>query len=197
MVFSFLLIPYIPPQGAETSSLKASINRSDRANALNLVESSAQAGKLINLSEAEKNRSSPELALPTRIDINQMPKLDLKPGENLFDAYQRQREGIKLPSESAKFPSSTKADIPPMDKTALALNSASIQPRESAGGNQFVEALKMANQGIEQRLDALRGAIITLANTPRSLSVSAANPVDDAAKIMNNFSRGQVMAAGM
>lgn len=65
------------------------------------------------------------------------------------------------------------------------------------GGNQFVDALKMANQGIEQRLDALSSAIITLANTPRSLSVSTANPIDDAARLMNNFSRGQVMASGM
>ncbi|MEH2458592.1 MAG: hypothetical protein V7K34_14765 [Nostoc sp.] len=38
----------------------------------------------------------------------------------------------------------------------------------------------MANQGIEQRLDALRGAIIPLANTPRSLTVQTPNPVDDA-----------------
>jgi hypothetical protein len=184
-------------QGAETSSLQASINRSDRANALNLVESSAQAGKPINLSEAEaKARVSPELALPQRIDINQMPKLDLKPGENIFNAYQRQRDGMKLPSESMKLPSAA-SDMPPVDKTALALNSASIQPREPAGGNQFAEALKMANQGIEQRLDALKSAIITLANTPRSLTVQTPNAVDDAAKLMNDFSRGQVMAAGM
>jgi hypothetical protein len=103
---------------------------------------------------------------------------------------------MKLPSESMKLPSAA-SDMPPVDKTALALNSASIQPREPAGGNQFAEALKMANQGIEQRLDALKSAIITLANTPRSLTVQTPNAVDDAAKLMNDFSRGQVMAAGM
>lgn len=55
----------------------------------------------------------------------------------------------------------------------------------------------MANQGIEQRLDSLTSAIITLANTPRSLTVQSARPIDDAAKLMNDLSRGQVLAAGM
>ncbi len=140
--------------------------------------------------EAKAATASPQFALPQKIELNQMPKLDLKPGENIFDAYQRQRDGMKLPSGS-------KVDIPPVDKTALAVNSTSIQPRESGSGNQFVEALKMANQGIEQRLDALKTAIITLANTPRSLTVQTPNAVDDAAKLMNDFSRGQVMAGGM
>ncbi|MEH1821539.1 MAG: hypothetical protein V7L31_21070 [Nostoc sp.] len=125
-----------------------------------------------------------------KIDINQMPKLDLKPGESIFDAYQRQREEMKLPTGA-------KADIPPVDKTSLAINSTSIQPRESAGGNQFVEALKMANQGIEQRLDRLIESMVTVARTPRSLTVSTANPIDDAADLMNRMSRGQVMAGGM
>jgi hypothetical protein len=120
-----------------------------------------------------------------------------KPGESIFDAYQRQREGMKLPTQGIELPGSRKVDIPPVDKTYQVTNSASIQPRESGSGNQFVEALKMANQGIEQRLDALRGAIMALANTPRSLTVSTANPVDDAADLMNRMSRGQVMAGGM
>ncbi|MEH2148587.1 tape measure protein [Nostoc sp.] len=185
-------------QGAQTESLEYGEKRRERQSALDLVEAGEKARRPMSLSSAEvKTQISPDLALPQKIDINQMPKLDLKPGESLFEAYQRQREGMKLPNESVKFPASSKGDIPPMDKTAAILNSSAIQPRESVGGNQFVEALKMANQGIEQRLDALSSAIITLANTPRSLSVSSPNPVDDAAKIMNNFSRGQVMAAGM
>jgi tape measure domain-containing protein len=181
-------------QGTEAQNLQAGESRRRRGAAIDLVETSEKAGRPISLSEAEKNRS-PELALPTRIDINQMPKLELKPGENLFDAYQRQREGMKLPTPGAQLPSN-KVDIPPMDKTAAALNSASIQPRDSSSGNQFVEALKMANQGIEQRLDALSSAIMMLANTPRSLSISSPNPIDDAADFMNRISRGQVMAAG-
>ncbi|MEH2102843.1 MAG: hypothetical protein V7K76_24475 [Nostoc sp.] len=161
-----------------------------------MFETSERAGKPIDLSEAEKNRSSPQFALPQRIELNPMPKLDLKPGESIFEAYQRQREGMKLPTRGAELPS-TKADIPPVDTTAMHALQANIQPRETTGGNQFVEALKMANQGIEQRLDALNSAIMTLANTPRSLTVQTPNAVDDAAKIMNNFSRGQVMSAGM
>ncbi|MEH1828277.1 MAG: hypothetical protein V7L22_23570 [Nostoc sp.] len=131
-----------------------------------------------------------------RIDINQMPKLDLKPGESIFDAYQRQREGMKLPTSGAQLPSS-KVDIPPVDKTALAVNSTSIQPRESGSGNQFVEALKMANQGIEQQLATLNDRILQLANTPRSLTVQTPNPVDDAAKLMSDMSRGQLVGAGL
>ncbi|MEH1808494.1 hypothetical protein [Nostoc sp.] len=84
-----------------------------------------------------------------------------------------------------------------MDKTALAVNSSAIQPRESSSGNQFVEALKLANQGIEQRLDKLIDSMALVASTPRSLSVSSPNPVDDAAKIMSDMSRGQLVGAGL
>ncbi|MEH2086963.1 hypothetical protein [Nostoc sp.] len=185
-------------QGAQTESLAYGEKRRQRQSASDLVEAGEKARQPMSLSSAEAKVEStnPQLALPTRIDINQMPKLDLKPGENLFDAYQRQREGMKLPTSGAQLPSS-KVDMPPVDKTAIALNSATIQPREASGGNQFVEALKMANQGIEQRLDALNSAIITLANTPRSLTVQTPNPIDDAADLMNRMSRGQVMAAGV
>ncbi|MEH1808483.1 hypothetical protein [Nostoc sp.] len=186
-------------QGAQTESLKYGEKRREQQSALDLVEAGEKARRPISLSSAEAKVEStnPQLALPQRIDINPMPKLDLKPGENLFDAYQRQREGIKLPSKSAKFPTSTASDIPPIDKTALALNSASIQPRESAGTNQFVEALKLANQGIEQRLDKLIDSMALVASTPRSLTVSTANPIDDTADLMNRIGRGQVMSAGM
>ncbi|BBD69525.1 hypothetical protein Mfla_2689 [Nostoc commune NIES-4072] len=185
-------------QGAQTESLKYGEKRRERQSALDLVEAGEKARRPISLSSAEAKVEStnPQMALPQKIDINQMPKLELKPGESIFDAYQRQREGMKLPTQGAELPSN-KADIPPMDKTAANLNSATIQPRESAGGNQFVEALKMANQGIEQRLDALNSAIMTLANTPRSLSISSPNPIDDAADFMNRIGRGQVMAAGV
>lgn len=185
-------------QGAQTESLKYGEKRRERQSALDLVEAGEKAGKPMSLSSAEvKTQISPDLTLPQKIDINPMPKLELKPGENLFDAYQRQREGMKLPTQGTELPGSRKVDIPPVDKTALAVNSTTIQPREASGGNQFVEALKMANQGIEQRLDALSSAIITLANTPRSLTVQSPNPVDDAAKLMSDMSRGQVMAGGM
>ncbi|MEH2029813.1 MAG: tape measure protein [Nostoc sp.] len=185
--------------GTETQNFQAGEDRRKRGTALDLVEAGEKAGKPMSLWEAEAKTGStnPQMALPQKIELNPMPKLDLKPGENIFDAYQRQRDEMKLPNQKAVLPKTGKADIPPQDKTTLAINSSSIQPRESAGGNQFVEALKMANQGIEQRLDALSSAIITLANTPRSLTVSTANPVDDTAKIMNNFSRGQVLGAGM
>ncbi|MDZ8138827.1 MAG: hypothetical protein RM049_26585 [Nostoc sp. DedQUE04] len=126
-----------------------------------------------------------------------MPELKLKLGENIFEAYQRQREEMKLPSTGVKLPTATKADMPPIDTTSQAIKSTAIQPRDTSSGNQFVEALKMANQGIEQRLDALSSAIITLANTPRSISVSSANPIDDTADLINKLGRGQVMAQGM
>ncbi|MBN3951945.1 MAG: hypothetical protein HWQ38_37965 [Nostoc sp. NMS7] len=186
-------------QGTENQNFQASEKRRERSTALDLVETGEKAHRPMSLTTAEDKAGtlSPQFTLPQRIDINQMPKLDLKPGENIFEGYQRQRENMKLPNQSAKFPTSTIADMPPMDKTTASVSSASIQPRESAGGNQFVEALKMANQGIEQRLDALRGAIMALANTPRSLTVSTANPVDDAADFMNRMSRGQVMGSGM
>ncbi len=186
-------------QGTENQNFQAEEKRRERKTALDLVETGEKAHRPMSLTTAEDKagRINPTLASPKSFESNPIPSLNLKPRENLFEGYQRQREGMKLPSQSAKFPTSTIADMPPMDKTAQAINSDRIQPREGAGGNQFVEALKMANQGIEQRLDALRGAIMALANTPRSLTVSTANPVDDAADLMNRMSRGQVMAGGM
>ncbi|QLE47835.1 hypothetical protein FD724_06735 [Nostoc sp. C057] len=53
-----------------------------------------------------------------------------------------------MPTSGAQLPSS-KVDMPPVDKTALAVNSTTVLPRERSGGNQFVEgAQEMANQGI-------------------------------------------------
>lgn len=185
-------------QDAQNQSFEYGEKRRQQQGALDLVEAGEKARRPVSLSSAEAKVEStnPQLALPQKIDINQMPKLELKPGENIFEAYQRQRDGMKLPAAGAQLPSS-KADMPPIDTTSQAIKSTTIQPRESTGGNQFVEALKMANQGIEQRLDALRSAIITLANTPRSISVSTANPIDDTADLINKLGRGQVVAAGM
>ncbi|MBW4677143.1 MAG: tape measure protein [Desmonostoc geniculatum HA4340-LM1] len=186
-------------QDAQNQSFEYGEKRRQRQGAIELVEAGEKARRPISLSSAEAKVEStnPQLALPQRININQMPKLDLKPGESIFDVYQRQREGMKLPSESAKFPTSIKADIPPMDKTAAAINSASIQPRDTSSGNQFAESLKMANQGIEKQLAVLSDRILQLANTPRSLTVQTPNAVDDAAKLMNDLSRGQVVGAGL
>lgn len=82
--------------------------------------------------------------------------------------------------------------LPPIDRTAAMVDSAKIAPQIN-----FADSLKSANQGLEQRLDTLSDRILQLANTPRSLSVSTPNPVDDAAKIMNDVSRGAVRGAGI
>ncbi|MBN3951963.1 MAG: hypothetical protein HWQ38_38055 [Nostoc sp. NMS7] len=201
-------------QGIEALGLRSGEKRRERKTALDLVEAGEKAHRPMSLSTAEDKagRVNPVLAqslppgsipgsssfaLPKSFESDPIPSLNLKPGENLFEGYQRQRENMKLPSASAKFPNSAASDMPPIDKTTASVSSDRIQPREGAGSNQFVEALKMANQGIEQRLDALRGAIMALANTPRSLTVSTANPVDDTADLLNRMSRGQVMAGGM
>ncbi|MEH2148606.1 hypothetical protein [Nostoc sp.] len=140
------------------------------------------------LNRSQGNPSSSDFELPKKIEINQLPELNRKPGENLFEAYGRYNDNLKLKGKSA--------DMPPTDMVTGVLNKAGIQVSDS-GYSQFAESLKMANQGIEQRLDALSSAIITLANTPRSLSVSSPNPVDDAADLMNRIGRGQVVGAGM
>ncbi|MBN3875230.1 tape measure protein [Nostoc sp. JL23] len=186
-------------QSTENQNFQAGEKRRERSTALDLVEAGEKARRPMSLSTAEDKagRVNPTLALPKSFESNPIPSLNLKPGENLFEGYQRQREGMKLPSQSAKFPTSTIADMPPMDKTTASVSSASIQPRESSSGNQFVEALKMANQGIEQRLDKLIDSMALVASTPRSLTVQTPNPVDDAADLMNRMSRGQVLAGGM
>lgn len=134
----------------------------------------------------EDKTPAPDLQLPKRIEINQLPELNRKPGENLFEAYQRHNE-LSLKGKSA--------DMPPTDLLVSVLNKAGIQVSDS-GYSQFAESLKMANQGIEQRLDKLIDSMSTVANTPRNLTVQTPNPVDDAAKLMNDLSRGQVVGAG-
>jgi hypothetical protein len=56
--------------------------------------------------------------------------MEIKPGENIFEAYQRQRDEMKLQALGMKLPVSSKADIPPVDKTAQAFNSTNIQVKE-------------------------------------------------------------------
>ena len=91
-----------------------------------------------------------------------------------------------------------KLDIPPMDTTALDLQASRLKaPDTSAGYAQFAEALKAANQGIEQRLDTLSDRILQLASSPRSLSVTSANPIDHAADFYSKIARVQTAAAGL
>ncbi|MBD2771167.1 tape measure protein [Iningainema tapete] len=122
------------------------------------------------------------------------PIIKAMPGENIFEAYMRHRDDLALTSNSKAYePLNSK----PNDLSE-ALKESQIKPSVTTTGySQFVDALKVANSGIEQRLDALNNAILTLANTPRSLSVSTPNPVDDAASILNDISRAQVLGAGL
>ncbi|MEH1822118.1 MAG: tape measure protein [Nostoc sp.] len=138
---------------------------------------------------APQGTSNGSFELPQRIEVNQLPELNRKPGEDLFGAYGRYNDSLKLKGKSV--------DMPPTDMVTGVLNKAGIQNVSDSGYSRIAESLKMANQGIEQRLDALNSAIMTLANTPRSLTVQTPNPVDDAAKLMSDMSRGQVMAAGV
>lgn len=55
----------------------------------------------------------------------------------------------------------------------------------------LIRTLKTGNQ----RLDRLIDSLSTVAKMPRNLTVQSPNPVDDAPKIMNDFSTGQVVAA--
>ncbi|MEH2201180.1 tape measure protein [Nostoc sp.] len=170
-------------QDAAIKSTESANNLSRQGSALELVEAGAKAGNPMSLASAEsktRGQVSPELALPRKIEINQMPKLDLKAGENIFDAYQRQRDAI-----------------PPLDKTAQMADATKINPQSSSNQSQFAEALRLANQDVVQRLDKLIDSMATVANTPRSLTVQTPNPVDDAAKLMNDLSRGQVVGAGL
>jgi tape measure domain-containing protein len=170
-------------QDATIKSTESANDLSRQGSALELVEAGAKAGNPMSLASAESRtraQISPELALPRKIEINQMPKLDRGPGESIFDAYQRQRDSI-----------------PPLDKTAQMVDATKIIPQSGSNQNQFAEALKLANQDVVQRLDKLIDSMATVANTPRSLTVQTPNPVDDAAKLMNDLSRGQIVGAGL
>lgn len=129
-----------------------------------------------SLNRSQGNAPASDFDLPKKLYINQLPELNRKPGENLFEAYQKFNE---------------QRQMPPVDNTAAMIKATQIQPE--AKYTQFGEALKFANQEVVTRLDKL----IEASNTPRSLTVSTPNPVDDAAKIMNDLSRGQVVGAGL
>ncbi|MBD2437361.1 tape measure protein [Nostoc sp. FACHB-110] len=123
-----------------------------------------------------------------------------KKGEGLF-AYESRLNWARMTGQLIETNNRTwtKSDevigggLPPIDKTATMVDAAKVVPAAS----NIVDSLKMANQGIEQRLDTLSDRILQLANTPRSLSVTTPNPVDDAAKIMNDVSRAAVKGAGL
>lgn len=70
-------------------------------------------------------------------------------------------------------------------------------PTTTSGFTQFVDGLKEANKGIEQRLDQLIQGMATQAASPRNLYVSSPTPVSDAAQIWGNIARGMTTAAGL
>lgn len=120
------------------------------------------------------------IELPKRLELNQLPSFKLKPGENLFDGYMNYRDSM-----------------PSLDKTSLAVEATKVLPNPSDRTTQFANALKTANIDVVQRLDKLIDSMSAVACTPRSLTVQTPNPVDDAAKLMNDLSRGQVVGAGL
>lgn len=86
----------------------------------------------------------------------------------------------------------------PTDIAAQAKNA--IAPTTTAIDNtnitkMIIDGFKGAVSGVTQRLDRLSESIITLAKMPRSLTVSTPNPVNDAAKIMNNMTQQKTKAA--
>ncbi|WP_414755551.1 tape measure protein [Anabaena sp. CCY 9910] len=150
-------------QQAATEQLRGESNQRRRQTGISLIESG---GNPRNLPPTQSSQS-PDLQLPKRIDINQLPELNLKKGENLFDGYMRYRDTTAQQAEAAK--------VKPTDTT-----------------NQFASALKVANQEVVQRLDKLIDSL-----SRPNLTVQTPNPVDDAAKILSDMQRGQMMSAGI
>jgi tape measure domain-containing protein len=92
----------------------------------------------------------------------------------------------------------TPSVMPPTDTTAETAKASEIKPTDTTTGYaQFVDALKVANSGVEARLDKLIGSIASLSNAPRSLTVQSPNPVDDAASIFSEFAAMEVRGAGL
>ena len=65
------------------------------------------------------------------------------------------------------------------------------------GFSQVVDGLKSANKGIEDKLERVIDIFTLLARSPRNLTVNSPTPVNDAAKIMLDISRGSVVNAGL
>ncbi|OUL25457.1 hypothetical protein BV378_15425 [Nostoc sp. RF31YmG] len=122
------------------------------------------------------------LELPKSANTPAMPNLKLKPGENLFDAYQRQRDSMTIPMP---------------DKTAASVDATKVAPSVSDRASAFGEALKIANQEVVQRLDRLVESMAAVASTPRSISISSPNPIDDAADLLSKAQRAGMRAAGI
>lgn len=140
--------------------------------ALNIAQRNPRAPGTDPVEAIGNMKPAPGLQLSNSLDINPLPKLNLKPGEDTFAAYQRMRE----------------TPVPTVDK---------VKPAVSDRVSAFGEALKIANKEVVQRLDKLIDSISTVAKSPRSLTVQTPSPVDDAAKILSDMQRGSMAAAGL
>lgn len=134
--------------------------------------------------------------------------LQIDPSESA-ESYQIRRLGLD-PKESAESYQIRRLGIDPR-KTALApLNPSPTEAAltnatkpvdtstsQTSGFSQFVDGLKEANKGIEQRLDQLIQGMATSAASPRNLYVSSPTPVSDAAQIYSDLARGMTTAAGL
>jgi len=69
-------------------------------------------------------------------------------------------------------------------------------PKENTSA-QFSDSLKMANKGIEERLDKLNSSLATAVNSPRNLYVSSPEPVSDAVSILADINRMNTQSSGL
>ncbi|MBD2489010.1 tape measure protein [Aulosira sp. FACHB-615] len=159
-----------------------------------------QASALEKVEASVKRTSETQHSVPgTQNSDNWENPFIQKKGESMFD-YGLRINKAKMLGQIIETNNRTwgKSDevigggLPPIDRTAAMVDAVKIAPQIN-----FADSLKSANQGVEQRLDTLSDRILQLANTPRSLSVSTPNPVDDAAKIMNDVSRAAVRGSGI
>jgi tape measure domain-containing protein len=130
---------------------------------------------------------------PKQIEFGTIPKLDMKSGENMFEAYMRSRGDSPLSPKPRE--NIFEAYMRQQEESRKLANEGKIKPNEP-NTDLFAQSLKAANQDVVKKLDEILAAYQSN-KMPTNLTVTTPDPVDDAAKILNDLAKMQVLDAGI
>ena len=168
-------------QGAAIDSAYATERGRQNAESIERVKAGGTGFNLLNSAEGQESL-----------------RLGLNPRESAED-YQNRYLGIN-PRESAEAYQNRYLGLRPSPVVGQLQDAGKVVDKVKPvdGFSRFTEGLKLANRGIEERLDKLITAHQVVAHKPTvgNLIVSSPQPVSDASKVMLDIARQGVVSAG-
>jgi len=144
-----------------------------------------------------KNNVEGRLKLAQGIDPNETAEARLKRSQGI-DPTLTAETRLQRSQGILALPSSATALLNPQTNQQLNQAAKTVTPDiNNARYTQFVDAIKTANRGIEEKLQKIVDGLLEVARSPRQLYVSSPQPVQDASRVLSDVTRGAVLNAGL